>query len=181
MRVCINAGHAPKGNPDPGAVGLTGLRESDVAYDIMQRVRYYLQKVGYETLQVQDDDLQSICDASNDFGADVFVSIHCNAASNRGAQGTETFCMNQFSEGGKLAKSIQSQVVKRLGTVDRGVKEGTCLYVLKYTACLAVLVETAFISNREDEVLLGSQQGKDDFGRAIALGITDYAAGIKPD
>lgn len=179
MKICINAGHAPDGKPDPGAVGLTGLRESDVAHDIMQLVMYYLQQVDYETIQVQEDDLQSICDASNDFGADLFVSIHCNAAENRQAQGTEIFCMNQFSEGGKLASSIQSQVVTRLGTVDRGVKEGNCLYVIKHTDCPAVLVETAFISNYEDETLLASQQGKDDFARAIALGITDYVAGKK--
>ena len=174
MKICINAGHAPNGNPDPGAVGATGLRESDVAHDIMQLTIYYLQQVGYETIQVQDDDLQNICDTSNTFGSDLFVSIHCNAAENRDIQGSETFCMSEFPEGGTLARCIQSQIISCMSTIDRGVKGGSGLYVIKHTDCPAVLVETAFISNNEDEALLASQQGKENFARSIALGITDY-------
>lgn len=179
MKICINAGHAPNGDPDPGAVGGTGLRESDVAYDIMQLVMYYLQQVDYKTIEVQDDDLQKICDVSNDFVADLFVSIHCNAAENRGARGTETFSMSRCSEGGKLARSIQSQIVSRMGIVNRGVKVCEDIYVIKHTNCPAVLVETAFISNDEDEALLASEEGKDEFARAIALGVTNYAAGLE--
>ena len=181
MKICINAGHALHGNPDPGAVSSAGLRESDVTHDIMQLVMYYLQQVNYDTIQVQDDDLQCICDASNNFGADLFVSIHCNAAENREAQGTETFCSSAFSEGGKLARCIQSQIVNHMGTVDRGIKVGNGLYVIKHTDCPAVLVETAFISNNEDEALLASEQGKDDFARAIAIGVTNYVAESKTD
>jgi len=176
MKICINAGHAPNGSPDPGAVGATGLRESDVAHDIMQLVMYYLQHVDYETIQVQDDDLQSLCDASNNWGADLFISIHCNAATNIEAQGTETFCMSEMSAGGKLARCIQSQIINSMGTVDRGVKTGSSLYVIKHTDCPAVLVETAFISNSEDETLLASEHGKEEFAKAIARGITDYVS-----
>lgn len=175
MKICINAGHAPNGDPDPGAVGGTGLRECDVSYDIMQLVVYYLQQVNYEAIEVQDDDLQRICDVNNNFVADLFVSIHCNGAKNPCARGTETFAMRDCSEGGKLARSIQSQIVSHMNTVNRGVKACEDLYVIKHTNCPAVLVETAFISNNEDEALLASEQGKDDFARAIALGITNYA------
>lgn len=177
MKICINAGHAPNGNPDPGAVGATGLRESDVTHDIMQLVMYYLQQIDYETIQVQDDNLQSICDASNKFGADLFVSIHCNAAANTDAKGTETLCYTTGGESEKLASSIQKQIIDSLGTVERGVKIGSGLYVLKHTDCPAVLVECAFISNSEDEALLASDEGKEGFARAIARGITDYVSG----
>lgn len=176
MRICINAGHAPNGNPDPGACNKeTGLRESDVADDISQKVMYYLQQVDYEVLVVQDDDLQTICNASNDWGADLFISIHCNSAENQSAQGTETFCLNQVSESGKLARKIQSQIIDSMSMVDRGVKTDG-FYVLKHTDCPAVLVETAFISNEEDEALLASDQGKEEFAKAIARGITDYVS-----
>ena len=178
MKICINAGHAPNGNPDPGAIGATELRESDVAHNIMQRVMFYLQQVGYETIQVQDDDLQSICDASNNFGADLFISIHCNATANSEAKGTETFCTREFSEGGKLASYIQSQIINNMGTINRGVKVGNDLYVIKHTNCPAVLVETAFISNRDDEALLAREKGKDGFARSIAVGITNYVASL---
>lgn len=175
MKIAINGGHYP--GKDPGAVGATGLQEAVVAQDIMQSVMYYLQQAGYETIQIQENELQDICDQSNEFGADLFVSIHCNAAGNTEAQGTETFCMSEFSEGGKLARCIQSQIISSMGTVDRGVKVGSGLYVIKHTDCPAVLVETAFISNTEDECILASEKGQDGFARAISRGITDYVAG----
>lgn len=176
MKIAINAGHYP--GMDSGAVGATGLQEAVVTQDVMQLIMYYLQQAGYETIQIQENELQDICDQSNNWGADLFVSVHCNAAGSRDAQGTETFCMSELSEGGKLARCIQSQIISSMGTVDRGVKVGSGLYVIKHTECPAVLVETAFISNADDEALLASEQGKDDFARAIAVGITNYVASI---
>ena len=69
---------------------------------------------------------------------------------------------------------IQDQIVQSLGTVDRGVKERPGLAVLRETDMPAVLVETAFITNKDDVQLLMNQ--KDEFARAIARGVTDYVA-----
>ena len=81
MLVFLNPGHAPNGNPDPGACSpTTGLRESDVAADVAAKVSYYLNQVGIETTIVQDDSLAVICDTANSMNADLFVSIHCNSA-----------------------------------------------------------------------------------------------------
>lgn len=176
MKICINGGHCPR--LDSGAVGQTGLQESHVTHDVMQHVMYYLQQVGYETLQVQENELADITNASNNWGADLFVSIHCNAAENRSAQGTETFCHSFGGEGEKLATCIQTQIIDSIGTVDRGVKAHSGLYVLRNTDCPAVLVELAFISNDEDEALLTSEEKKDEFAKAIARGITDYVGGL---
>ena len=73
----------------------------------------------------------------------------------------------------RLADCIQRQIVDSLGTVDRGLKERPELTVLRATDMPAALVELAFISNEEDEELLRDRQ--DDFARAIARGVTDYA------
>jgi len=183
MKICINPGHAPNGNPDPGAVNaLTGLRESDVVIDIGNRVAGYLQAVGYETVVVQNDDLQTICDTSNSFGADLFVSIHCNSAGTLDALGTEVWYNDGSVVGAKLAQCIDMQIINTLHTVDRGVKDavpGTNgLYVLENTNAPAVLVETAFISNYGDVLLLASEQGRDNFAKAIAVGLTNYVASI---
>lgn len=173
MKIAINGGHYP--GLDSGAVGEKGLEEANVTRDLMELVADYLEQAGFETIQIQENELQDICDSSNEFGADLFISLHCNSAENRGAKGTETFCLTQFSEAGKLAQYIQSQIVTSLGTVDRGVKADR-FYVLRHTDCPAVLVECAFISNSDDEVLLASKQGRDDIASAIARGITDYVA-----
>ena len=173
MKIAINGGHFP--GVDSGAVGETGLQEACVAHDLMKLLAHYLQQVGYDVLTIQENELQDICNQSNQFGADLFISIHCNSAENRAAQGTETFCLTELSESGKLARCIQSQIVSSMDTVDRGVKTDR-FYVLRNTDCPAVLVECAFISNSEDEALLASEQGKDGFARAIARGVTDYVA-----
>jgi len=174
MKICINGGHCP--GMDSGAVGKTGLQEAHVTHDIMQLVMYYLQQAGYDVLTVQENELFQITEASNAFGADLFVSIHCNAADNKKAEGTETFCYSEMSDGGELARCIQKQIVSSMGTVDRGVKSHAGLYVLRNTDCPAVLVETAFVSNSDDEQLLADESKLDEFAKAIARGITDYVA-----
>ena len=172
MKITINAGHCP--NLDSGAVGQTGLQEQEVARDISNKVIYYLNDVGYQCLFVQKNELFDIAQTSNDFNADLFISIHCNSAGNRTAKGTETFAINATGEGNRLAECIQSQIVKSMNTVDRGVKYAN-FQVLRQTNCPAVLIEVGFISNEEEEMLLASEEGKDNFAKCIARGITDYA------
>ena len=177
MKVFLNPGHAPNGNPDPGACGC-GLRECDVAKSVADLVADYLKMAGVEVVgNLQNDGLYDIVSASNRTDADIFISIHCNAC-NGVAQGTEVWHYYGSSEGEKLAQCIQNQIVDALGTVDRGTKgakpDVNGLYVLSNTDAVAVLIELAFIDNESDAALL--RERKDDFARAIARGVTDYEA-----
>lgn len=166
MRIFINPGHDP--NIDPGACG-NGLCEADVVLKIGRRVEGYLRAVGYDVKLFQYDGLEEICAVSNEWNADLFVSIHCNAATGT-AKGTETFTSGS-AKSKRLANCIQTQLVNSLPVEDRGVKSAG-FYVLKYTDAPAVLVETAFIDNPDDAKLLVERE--DDFARAIARGISDY-------
>ena len=175
MKVFLNPGHAPNGNPDPGACGC-GLRECDVAKSVADLVADYLTAAGVEVVgNLQLDDLYEIVTASNHADADVFISIHCNAC-NGVAQGTETWHFYGSGAGKTLASCIQNQIVTSLGTTDRGTKGAkpgvNGLYVLSNTDAVAVLVELAFIDHAGNAQLLRSQQ--DEFARAIARGVTDY-------
>ena len=172
MKIYINAGH---GGTDCGAVGF-GLNERDLVADIGKRVSSYLRAVGYDVKFFQYDGLQTICDDANAFGADLFVSIHCNAA-NGSAHGTETFWSGFSETSHRLAIAIQNQLLNSLPVTNRGVKSSG-FYVLKHTNMPAVLVETAFIDNAEDNQLL--RERADDFARAIARGISDFYANQKP-
>lgn len=185
MKVFINPGHDT--TYDSGAVNQnTGLRECDVAAEVGARVASYLEAAGCECQIMQSDNLAptpagrseyadrqgpTVTETANEWGADLFVSIHCNAA-NTEAQGTEVECFGDGGAGEALAQYIQSQIVSSIGTTDRGVKYMPKLLVLRYTDMPAVLVEMAFIDNDEDAALLESKQ--DDFARAIARGVTDY-------
>ena len=175
MKVFLNAGHAPDGNPDPGACGY-GLRECDVAKNVADLAAGYLVAAGVEVVGcLQSDSLEEVVASSNRNGADVFISIHCNAY-NGSANGTEVWHFYGSEEGEPLARCIQNQIVDALGTVDRGVKGAkpgvNGLYVLSKTDAVAVLVELAFIDHEGDAGLLRSRQ--DEFARAIARGVTDY-------
>ena len=169
MKIFINPGHSVDGE-DHGAC-YNGLRECDVALRIAQRVEKYLRAVGLETKLFQADWLDQICDAANYWNADLFISIHCNAADDLSAHGTETFYFYGSTVGRDLSHCIQNQIVDSLGTVSRRV-EARGFAVLSGTHCPAVLVETAFISNVDDANLLTTNE--DDFARAIARGVTDF-------
>jgi len=184
MKVFINPGHALNGVPDPGACNYNlGIRESDIAASVGVKVQYYLEQAGCEVYLLQSDNLAgespeypNVVRAANNWGADVFVSIHCNAAS-AAARGIETLVYGLGGSAEKLAQCIQDQVVNTLQAIDpnipdRGLKERSGLAVLKYTDMPAILVEQAFISNENDAKLLMDNQ--DDIAKAIARGVTDY-------
>ena len=181
MKCFINPGHDLA--HDSGAVNPdTGMRECDVAAEIGDLVKGYLEAAGVECRLLQSDNLDHdtvysdrmdvcVCDQANEWPADIFVSIHCNAANAR-AKGTEVEIYNAGGASELLAHCIQDQIVGSLDMVDRGVKEMPWLIVLKHTDMPAVLVETGFIDNPEDADKLTNR--RDDFARAIARGITDY-------
>ena len=176
MKIFINPGHAPD-NADPGACD-NGLKENEVARKIGNKVTEYLKAAGYQVVCQQIDGLQKICNAANNSGADLFVSIHCNSAENKSAKGAETFHYAGSDKGYNLALAIQSQLIKSIsGLVDRKVKTANYA-VLRGTNMPGVLVETAFISNADDAKFLSEKP--DEFAGAIARGITDYVAKLKP-
>lgn len=182
MKVYINPGHDI--DHDPGAVNLEkNAAEAKTALKISNLVAKYLNAVGIETKILQSDNLYwdsiysdrpiAVVEDANNWNADIFISIHCNSATNKSANGTETLVYNL--DNGKaniLADCVQKQIVNSLNTTNRGLKEYPSLIVLKYTYMPAILVETAFISNSKDCDLLLNKV--DDFARAIARGVTDY-------
>ena len=110
---------------------------------------------------------------SNEWGADLFVSLHCNASNAHNARGTETW-YKSFN-GQRLANYIQSQIIRSTNTIDRGVKQSDGLWVLKHTDAVAALVEIAFIDNDDDLEFMN--ENLDKIVRAIARGVTDYEGG----
>lgn len=180
MKVFLNPGH--KVGFDSGAVNpQNGKTEAETVLRIGGLVADYLATAGidYEILQSnslagEDEDAfnPSICRMANESGADIFVSLHCNAANGR-AQGTETLVYSEKGDALVLAKAIQKHIVESLDMVDRGIKARPDLAVLRHTTMPAVLVELAFIDNDEDcQKLIKNEY---DFARAVAAGIADYA------
>jgi len=168
MKVFINPGHGPT---DPGACGF-GLEEANVAAEIGALVKSKLNAAGIETQILQSDYLSGVPVAANDWGADLFLSIHCNAF-NGVAKGTEVLVYRFGTQGEELAQAIQDKIIGSLGTVDRKLKERPGLCVLRATDMPAVLIETAFIDEAGDNALLANK--KEKFAQAIVDGIFQYA------
>lgn len=91
-QIVLDAGH---GGDDHGAEGPAGLREKDLVLDVARRLRTRLERDGVRVLLTRDADLYVPLDErtaiANRAGADLFVSIHANAAQARAARGVETF------------------------------------------------------------------------------------------
>ena len=190
MRIMIDPGHAGR-NVDPGAVNQsTGLQEADVALFVSKLVETQLLAAGHEVKltrtdweQAETDDLNVRTSLSNDWGAELFVSIHCNSAASRGAAGYEVWTSPGDTQGDVLATSIYRQIAAefpdRAGRTDYSdgdPDKESRFYVLVHTDAPACLVEMAFISNDEEAALLSDTAWQDRYARAIARGVTDYAA-----
>lgn len=174
MLIYLNPGHDRE--LDSGAVNPNnGAREADVVWnvtmEVMNNVHDRLIEAGHNIVCSQSDDLDWVVDNANNIGADIFVSIHCNAF-NGVAKGTEVEAYSFNSEGASLAQIVNDSIVNRLGTVNRGVKERPGLFVLRTTDMPSILIEMAFIDNDEDCKLL--LNNADDFAIAIADGINEY-------
>ena len=188
MKVVIDPGHAGR-NIDPGAVnGSTGLQEADVALVISRQVASYRLNVGYEVKltrteweQEETDDLSYRTALANDWGADIFISLHCNSAANQSAEGYEVWTSPGNTLGDKLATCIYGQIAAefpdRAGRTDYSdgdPDKESRFYVLVHTDAPACLVEMAFVSNDEEAALLADAAWQDRYARAIARGVTDY-------
>lgn len=170
-KVWLDAGH---GGNDPGALG-NGLKEKDITLAITSKAGKELErhgvKVGYTRKNDKTVNLNSRGPLANKYGADVFISIHTNAH-NSNAQGVETYSFPNSRNGAKLAKNIQDEVLKaKLYTKNRGTKTAN-FAVLRQSRMPAALIETAFITNKQDAQLLKNKQN--EFATAIAKGILKY-------
>ena len=180
-KVYIDPGHNYSG-ADTGAVGF-GLKEQDVTVQVAQKLKSMLKERGFEIKMSRENITDNIesglsaslaarANAANAWGADVFVSIHCNAANSK-AYGCETYCLTDTGSAGRLARLVQEHLPEETGRYDRGVKTAN-FAVLRRTNMPAILVETAFIDNYDDNQFLASDAGKKKLATGICKGLCDY-------
>jgi len=180
--ICLDPGH---GGSDPGAIGPAGTMEKDNTLAIALLLRDKLEKNGAKVVMTRDSDrdvaypnasaeeeLGTRVDIANDANAHIFISIHNDSFTNPAASGTTTFHYGD-AESIRLANCIQKALVEGLGTKDRGARYAS-FYVIRYTNMPAVLVEVAFISNPEEEILLNSSDGRANAAESIFQGIVKY-------
>ncbi|HWV38396.1 MAG TPA: N-acetylmuramoyl-L-alanine amidase [Vulgatibacter sp.] len=120
-RVVIDAGH---GGKDTGAIGRNGQKEKDLTLAIARKLRSRLTAMGLEVILTRDADvflsLEERTRIANDSRADLFISIHVNAAKNRKAHGIETYTLNLNSDryAMRLAARENATSTRSIGDLD---------------------------------------------------------------
>lgn len=219
-KVVIDPGH---GGRDPGARGPSGVREKDVVLGIGKRLAERLSaRDGIEaSLTRTGDTFLPLAERSRMAvrrGADLFVSLHANAARDRRATGFETYFLgearserarrvalrensavryeggtgeevsnevqtilanmdlNMFREESRfLAGFVQNSLRSRIPSRDRGVKQNIFLVLVNASGSMpSILVETAFISNPEEERRLRSGPGQARIAEGLGEAIVEY-------
>lgn len=173
MEFGIDIGHNCP--PDTGA---RGIKQEDVlAMEVGTKVIAKLKSLGHQVVECKpisastvSSSLQQRCNKANANNVDVFVSIHFNSF-NKQAKGAEVFATSDT--GRKIASAILSNIVK-LGYFNRGVKDGSHLYVVKNTSMPAILVECCFCDNQEDI----NRYNAEDLANAIVKGLTGQTPGV---
>jgi N-acetylmuramoyl-L-alanine amidase len=173
MVIIIDPGH---GGRDPGAVGLGGLRETDVVLDISHQVTQLLEQNGVQVVMTRQDDrevdLAPRTQLANRVNADLFISIHANAVGGgrTGVNGLETY---YYQSGNLLAQYIQNSMLQSFNMNNRGVKQAR-FYVLRHTRMPAALVEVGFVTGSYDSQILADPTQRTRMAEAIARGILQY-------
>lgn len=171
MNIVLNAGHTLRGYGS-GAVGY--INESNETRKVVDYVARYLRLKGHKVSIVNIDKassqnayLQAVARAENKINPDLFVSIHFNAG---GGTGSECFTY----KGKPLPYAVGiCEELSKLGFKNRGVKDGSTLYVIRKTKAPAVLVEVCFVDSKADTALYLSK-GAAVIGQAITRGIVNY-------
>ena len=196
--IVLDPGH---GGKDEGARGVR-YREKDITLQVALKTRDLLKKAGYNVLLTRDRDIYLTLPQRTQIarmkGADLFLSIHINAAETKSVSGIETFAMtpagaassnssqpesrwysgnNSDSNNIALTNQIHRHLLAQSRSSDRGIKWAR-FQVLRDIHCPAALLELGFISNRAEELKLGSPAYQIKLAQGITNGIVNYHRSI---
>jgi N-acetylmuramoyl-L-alanine amidase len=186
LSIVIDPGH---GGPDPGAIGVNNSYEKNNTLPTGMYLAGFLRAAGAQVILTRTGDyspatgaydvkadLQARVDKANNAKSDLFISIHNDAATSTTANGSTTY-FSSYSPvadaSHELGLQIQEQLIKALGSYDRGVKDAN-FYVIKNTQMPSVLIELGFITHPEESKLLASSAYQEKAMKAVYQGILRY-------
>jgi N-acetylmuramoyl-L-alanine amidase len=223
--IAIDAGH---GGNDYGAIGQRGTREKDVTLKIAKKLAGMIRKnKQFKVVMTRDRDetvsLEKRARIANDAGADLYISIHCNASPKKNIRGWNVFflapalndsaraveqlensyflreayaeagsdedfyadpvssiisdmLMTEFQvESHEFAQMVDREFRKRLKTPARGIDQAG-FFVLNKVFTPSVLIESAFISNKNEEKKLKDKKYQEKVAKGLFEAIKRFKA-----
>ncbi len=189
MRVCIDPGH---GGTDPGAIA-NSIIEKEVNLKVALLVKQMLKTHSIEVVITRTVDEYVThterATKANQAKADLFISIHHNAAPSVAARGLEIYHSVLGGEGKRLAEFVHQRyqaLIPELPT--RGIRtrirdDGSDYYaVIRLTAMPAIIIEGGFLTNAEDAKLIKQKHFQERQAQAISRGVVLWGGGsIMPE
>lgn len=194
--VVIDPGH---GGRDGGTTSKDneGLYEKDIVLDISKRVKNILLQRGINVLLTREDDIHlkensdedliARWSFANQHNASLFVSVHVNAYDGKGAAGVNGMEIYYYEDKLEVydgftqlrfAEIMKDAVVNASNVNFRFFEGGRQLAVVRNTKMPAVLIETAYITSKEDHERLESDEFREKTAQGIADGIENAMAEI---
>ncbi len=180
--IVIDPGHGYTGESafDPGAVGHIKEQEANLA--ISKYLAAYLEDAGANVIRLKTESQTYVTEQraaiARQYSPDLFISVHCNAASNKSATGAEAYYFTPFSQ--PLAKYVSAAMGSYLynhvdggGQGDRGAKYNY-FFVTQQQDFPSILVESGFVTNYTEAMALANSKHQKKLAKAIVTGITNY-------
>lgn len=177
--IVLDAGH---GGADPGAMGISGVREDELVLAITQYLKAELESCGAKVIMTREDD-GAIADTKDadmaerrriiaESGSDIVVSIHLNWFEDPQVSGPLVLFMPGSEKGQKLAVAVQQSLNTALDASGSARSEN--LYILKSGNQPCILVECGYLSNEEEEQKLMRSDYQQRVAKAICSGLAAY-------
>ena len=188
--VILDAGH---GGEDCGAIGINGVFEKDLNFDITYMIGEGLITQGYDVIYTRTSDallytesenikgIRKISDLKNrvkiaeTYPDAIFVSIHMNSFGDSKYSGLQVYYGTSNDNSCDLAKRVQDTVRAMVQPGNnRKVKRGDKIYLLENTSGVSILIECGFLSNVQECEKLSQKEYQKSLSFAIVCGIIEY-------
>jgi N-acetylmuramoyl-L-alanine amidase len=189
--VVLDAGH---GGLDGGAVGVSGSIEKDINLAIAKKLQDYLVKSGKTVLMTRNDDVSLHLDEGSttrgkkrsdlkerikivkESNAKAFVSIHMNTFPQQKYRGLQVFYSQNLPESKAFAEFMQKSINETLANGNRRLAKPAedTLLLFKEPPIPTALIECGFLSNRNEESLLKSEEYQQKLAEAIGKNLINW-------
>lgn len=175
--VVLDPGHGGEAN----GAEYGGVKEKDLNLAIAKRAASLLSQAGIQVVMTRVDDadvgLYERSAIANEWEADLFVSVHCNAnVDHDDVTGIYTCAYAQGTNGWRLAQLLHQTMREATGADDFGMEERPNLAVLRTSLMPAALVECGFMSTASELARLTDPAYQDQLAQGIADGVLAYLA-----
>lgn len=175
--IVIDAGH---GGKDPGTIGAGGSYEKDINLRLARTLSKKLRFRGYRVIMTRtmdeyvDNELRARL--ANEAGADLVLSLHCNALENNTTTRGLQVLYYPSGNNQELAGTMMEALLDRTGAQSRGLVAREGLILLNQTRMPSLIIEAGFLTNREEEVLLASRDYQSLLADGIVQGLENIFA-----